>query len=156
MKRIPVWMDAARSCTRTEADLEEVNKLQSYLERNAPYIPSLSQRGIHTEIHLGTAETNHRFYSYRMKRQGRSWSSEGMEYMVWVLTARKNKTLTQALLYHANGKSYKKMDRAMHKAAVPAERRMRNYRPVCLEGRIGVYGASSSPMGRLARAIQKY
>ncbi|MDD6958037.1 MAG: UPF0236 family protein, partial [Dialister sp.] len=48
-----------------------------------PYIPSLSQRGIHTEIHLGTAETNHRFYSYRMKRQGRSWSSEGMEYMVW-------------------------------------------------------------------------
>lgn len=73
-----------------------------------PYIPSLSQRGIHTEIHLGTAETNHRFYSYRMKRQGRSWSSEGMECMVWVLTARKNKTLTAALLYHANGKSYKR------------------------------------------------
>lgn len=142
--------------TRTEADLEEVDKQQSYLERNAPYIPSLSQRGIHTEIHLGTAETNHRFYSYRMKRQGRSWSSEGMEYMVWVLTARKNKTLTQALLYHVNGKSYKKMDRAMHKAVVRAERRMRNYRPGCLEGRIGVYGASSSPMGRLARAIQKY
>ncbi len=156
MKRIPVWMDTARSYARTEADLEEVDKLQSYLERNAPYIPSLSQRGIHTEIHLGTAETNHRFYSYRMKRQGRSWSSEGMEYMVWVLTARKNKTLTQALLYHANGKSYKKMDRAMHKAVVQAERRMRNYRPGCLEGRIGVYGASSSPMGRLARAIQKY
>ena len=54
----------------------------------------------------------------------RSWSSEGMEYMVWVLTARKNKTLTQALLYHANGKSYKKMDRAMHKAAVQAERKI--------------------------------
>ena len=141
--------------THTEADLEEVDKQQSYLERNAPYIPSQSQRGIHTEIHLGTAETNHRFYSYRMKRQGRSWSSEGMEYMVWVLTARKNKTLTQALLYHANRKSYKKMDRAMHKAVVRAERRMRNYRPGCLEGRIGVYGASS-PMGRLARARQKY
>ena len=91
-----------------------------------------------------------------MKRQGRSWSSEGMEYMVWVLTARKNKTFTQALLYHANGKSYKKMDRAMHEAVVQAERRMRNYRPGCLEGRIGVYGASSSPMGRLARAIKKY
>ena len=138
--------------TRTEADLEEVDKQQSYLERNAPYIPSLSQRGIHTEIHLGTAETNHRFYSYRMKRQGRSWSSEGMEYMVWVLTARKNKTLTQALLYHANGKSYKKMDRAMHKAVVRAERRMRNYKPGCLEGRIGVYGASSSPHGKTCQS----
>ena len=33
-----------------------------------PYIPSLSQCGIHTEIHLGTVETNHRCYSYRMKR----------------------------------------------------------------------------------------
>ena len=43
----------------------------------------------------------------------------------------------------------------MHKAVVRAERRMRNYRPGCLEGRIGVYGASS-PMGRLARARQKY
>ena len=29
-------------------------------------------------------------------------------------------------------------------------------RPGCLEGQIGVYGASSSPMGRLASAIQEY
>ena len=84
-----------------------------------------------------------------MKRQGRSWSSEGMEYMVWVLTARKNKTFTQALLYHAKGKSYKKMDRAMHKAVVQAERRMRNYRPGCLEGRIGVYGDSGGNIQQL-------
>ena len=169
MKQIPVWMDTARSCARTEADLEEVDRLQSYLERNAPYIPSLSQRGIHTEIHLGTAETNHRFYSYRMKRQGRSWSSKGMEHMVWVLTARKNKTLTQSLLYHASGKNYKKMDRAMHKAAVQAERKIaqngmnaaqkrkvKEYRPGCLEGRIGAYCSSSSPIGALALAIQNY
>ena len=55
MKRIPVWMDTARSCARTEADLEEVDKLQSYLERNAPYIPSLKPA---TSIrnHLGTAK----------------------------------------------------------------------------------------------------
>lgn len=86
--------------------------------------PNLGQRGIHTEIHLGTAETNHRFYSYRMKRQGRSWSGEGMEHLVWVLTARKNKTLTQAFLYHANGTNYKKMDKAMHKVAAQAERKI--------------------------------
>ena len=41
MKQIPVWMDTARSCARTEADLEEVDKLQSYPERNTPYIPRL-------------------------------------------------------------------------------------------------------------------
>lgn len=59
-----------------------------------------------------------------MKRQGRSWSGEGMEHLVWVLTARKNKTLTQAFLYHANGTNYKKMDKAMHKAAAQAERKI--------------------------------
>ena len=61
------------------------------------------------------------------------------------------------------------LNRAMHKAAVQAERKitqnirseaqkrkMRNYRPGCLEGRIGVYGAFSSPIGRLVRATQKY
>ena len=85
------------------------------------------------------------------------------------ITGLQDKTLTAALLYHANGKSYKKMDRAMHKAAVQAERKiaqnvrseaqkrkMRNYRPGCLEGRIGVYGASSFLMGRLVRVKQKY
>ena len=59
-----------------------------------------------------------------MKRQGRSWSGEGMEHLVWVLTARKNKTLTQAFLYHTNGTNYKKMDKAMHKAAAQAERKI--------------------------------
>ena len=57
-----------------------------------------------------------------------------------------------SLLYHANRKSYKKMDRAMHKAVVRAERRMRNYKSGCLEGRIGVYGASSSPHGKTCQS----
>lgn len=36
-----------------------------------PTSPNLGQRGIHTEIHLDTAETNHRFYSYRMNLKSR-------------------------------------------------------------------------------------
>ena len=89
--------------------------------------------------------------------------------MVWVLTARKKKTLTQAFLYHANGKNYKKMDRAMHKVVAQAERKitqgvlsaaqkrkMKGYRPGCLEGRIGAYAPSSFPIGALAHAIRNY
>ena len=68
--------------------------------------------------------------------------------MVWVLTTRKNKTLTQALLHHANGKSYKKMDRAMHKAVVQAERRT---------AQSGLSAAQKrKAIGALAHGIQNY
>lgn len=32
-------------------------------DNTLPTSPNLGQRGIHTEIHLDTAGTNHRFYS---------------------------------------------------------------------------------------------
>lgn len=57
----------------------------------------------------------------------------------------------------------------MHKAAVQAERKsaqgglsvaqkrkIKGYRPGCLEGRIGAYCPSSSLVGALAHAIQNY
>ena len=168
---IPVWIDTAGSQAKTDKDVEEIERLRAYLERNADYIPSLKQRGIKTSIHLGTAETNHRSYSYRLKRQGRVWSHQGLEYMAAVLTAKKNGELDEALLYEAAGKNYKKNDRALKKATGIAKKEAkaqiqaknvakrhisRGYRPGCVEGRIACYGPSSSPMGRLAAAIQNY
>ena len=79
-------------------------------------MPTIKQRGIRTNIHLGTAETNHRSYSYRLKRQGRVWSHKGLENMAAVLTAQKNDELNKALLYKANGTNYKKKDRAFNAA----------------------------------------
>lgn len=164
---IDSWMDTAMSQARTNKDVEEVEKLRAYLKRNAAYMPTIRQRGIKTDIHLGTAETNHRSYSYRLKRQGRVWSHKGLENMAAVLTAQKNDELNKALLYKANGTNYKKKDRAFNTAMREAiktiepkrltaaqRRRQRNYRPGCLEGRIGCYGVSTSPLACLARAIQ--
>lgn len=161
------WMDTAASQARTNKDTEGIAKLRAYLKRNAVYLPTIKQRGIKTDIHLGTAETNHRSYSYRLKRQGRVWSHKGLENMAAVLTAQKNDELNRVLLYKANGRNYKKKDRAFNTAMREAiktlepkrltaaqKRRQRNNRPGCLEGRIGCYGASTSPMARLARAIQ--
>ena len=166
-KYIDTWMDTAASQAQTNKDMEAVEKLRAYLKRNAIYLPTIKQRGIKTNIHLGTAETNHRSYSYRLKRQGRVWSHKGLENMVAVLTAQKNEELNKALLYKANGRNYKKKDRAFNTAmreAIKAtetshitaaqKRKQRNYRPGCLEGRIGCYGASTSPLACLAHAIQ--
>ena len=87
--------------------------------------------------------------------------------MAAVLTAQKNDELNKVLLYKANGTNYKKKDRAFNtatreaiKAIVPKrltaaqKRKQRSYRPGCLGGRIGCHGASTSPMARLAHAIQ--
>ncbi len=164
---LAVWMDTAASQAKTPEDLEQVEKLRAYLERNADYIPSLKKRGITTKIHLGTAETNHRYYSYRLKRQGRVWSHPGLENMAAVLNAMKNRNMVEVLLYKASGKNYKKKDRALSKAVRKAarsvqeqrkrdaqRRKQRAYRPGCQMGRIGSYGPSTAPMARLARAIQ--
>lgn len=162
------WIDTAMSLAKTPKDIEQVEKLKAYLERNGPYIPTVKQRGIETDIHLGTAETNHRWYSYRLKRQGRVWSHSGLNYMSAVLTALKNDELDEALLYRENGKSYKKKDRALNSAAGTAlknvagtlsasqKRRIKSYRPGCIEGRIACYGVSTAPMAQFAKAIQKY
>lgn len=164
---IDQWMDTAASQAQTGKDEEEVERLRAYLKRNAEYMPTIKQRGVKTNIHLGTAETNHRSYSYRLKRQGRVWSHKGLENMAAVLTAQKNDELNKALLYKATGCSYKKKDRAFNTAMREAiktietkrleaaqTRKRRSYRPGCLEGRIGCYGASTSPLACLARAIQ--
>ena len=162
------WLDTALSLAKTGKDIEQVSKLEAYIERNKAYIPTLKQRGIKTNIHLGTAETNHRYYSYRLKRQGRVWSHSGLDYMAAVLTALKTGELDEALMYRERGKSYKQKDRAMNTAARGAlkavystlsasqKRRAKSYRLGCVDGRIACYGASTAPMAQFAKAIQNY
>ena len=171
-KQLKALLDTAESLARTKDEIEQVKRLGGYLERNMDYIPSLTLRGIDTGdsgIHLGTAESGHRYYSFRMKKQGRCWSVKGLETMAGVMTAIKNGELEQALLYKASGVNYKKLDRVLYKAVAQtvrqaqntrqkaqAKRRAHNYRPGCIEGRIAVYSPTSSPMGQLAKAIQNW
>lgn len=167
------YLDTADSYVQTEEQAEQVQRLAEYLRRNAEYIPGIWERGICTNIRLGAAESNHRCYSYRLKKQGRNWSKRGMHSMGVLISAERNGILEKALLHSEAGKTYKKMDRQMHKAVVGAlkkarmdaveakkrrqiRNRSRKYRPGCQEGRIGVYGPTSSAMGQLAKGIQNY
>ena len=160
------WLGTAGSLARTKEDKKNVERLEAYLKRNAEYIPTLAVRGIKTDIHLGTAETNHRYYTYRMKKQGRSWSKKGFDRMAWLLTGLKNGDLAAGLLYRNKGKACKAIDRDTKKAARAAlkegkegrgkalRRKAKGFRPACIDGGIAVYGASSSPLGRLAKSLQ--
>ena len=58
---------------------ENVRKLQAYLERNWECLTPLAMReGLEDcQKGLGTCESNHRTYTYRMKKQGWRWSCRG-------------------------------------------------------------------------------
>ncbi|MFT9014065.1 ISLre2 family transposase [Liquorilactobacillus mali] len=55
-----------------------LRKLENYLKRNWQYIKPAKLRGVKKPNGLGSCESNHRRYTYRLKRQGRSWSKAGL------------------------------------------------------------------------------
>lgn len=83
--------------TVTVGRMEEIRKLHAYLRRNWPYVKGFYERDLSIDRGVGVCETGHRFYSYRMKRQGRSWATKGAEHVGALLTADRNSELDTAL-----------------------------------------------------------
>ena len=102
---------------------------------------------------LGTCESNHRMYTYRMKKQGRRWSYRGGLAMIKVISGLKNDDLEQALAGDLRGIPMK--TRKEYRDAV----REALKKPVFVshvgahQCMIANYGPSSSPMGHLAAAL---
>lgn len=72
-------------------ELEKLQRLKRYLKRNWKYLKPWSLRDLSMPRGgLGTVESHHRPYSYRMKKQGRSWGKKGEEAMVSIITAQQN------------------------------------------------------------------
>ncbi|EAC3542556.1 ISLre2 family transposase, partial [Listeria monocytogenes] len=80
-----------------EDRLEQIRKLKNYLSRNWVYIKPFKKRELSIDRGTGAGETGHRLYTYRMKRQGRSWTKKGASHVVAILTAEKNGLLQTAL-----------------------------------------------------------
>ena len=84
-------LDMLEGETSNADEEENVRKLRAYLERNWEYLTlGRMRKG------LGTW-SNHRMYTYRMKKQGRRWSKDGGLAMVKVISGLKNGDLEQAL-----------------------------------------------------------
>ena len=102
---------------------------------------------------LGTCESNHRTYTYRMKKQGRRWSKDGGLAMVEVISGLKNGDLEQALAGDLYGMLLK--NRKEYRNAVREALKKTLFVP-----HVGVhqccianYGPRSSPMGHLAAVL---
>lgn len=99
MERVGTVLDTMESKAADSVQADNVNKLRSYLQRNWEYLASLCDRGLGTYAKsLGTCESNHRLYSYRMKKQGRCWSERIGQATVRILTGLKNGDLYKAMV----------------------------------------------------------
>lgn len=146
-------MDTLESAAQGEQQAENLSRLRGYLERNWEYLPTPEQRGL-AECGgcLGTCESNHRLYSYRMKKQGRAWGDEGGAAMASILTAIKNGGLREAL---TAGDEFSSKPSRDFKSAVRAALKKAKHRAHegVRHGGITVDAPSSSAMGQLARMV---
>lgn len=75
----------------TSREIESVDRLQNYLDRNWEYIKPTELRAMGNIGGIGVCESTHRYFTYRMKRQGRAWSKKGATALVQFLSIRQNK-----------------------------------------------------------------
>ena len=150
--RLQVLLDTAESQAKIAEEIAQVEKLRQYVRRNWSSLEPLRLRKIPVSASgIGTCESNHRKYSYRMKRQGRHWSRTGGTAMVNVITAIRNKELDQALAAWERGFSAP-VSRIFHGTMRRIMRQMPFQAHVGIHhGRICNTGPSSSATGKLAK-----
>ncbi len=90
-------LDTYESQGLSEKQITDLIRLKNYLARNWKYIPTQKERGFKSSQKLGTIESSHRAYTYRMKKQGRSWTIKGARAMLGLLEARVNNSLESSL-----------------------------------------------------------
>lgn len=75
----------------------EINKLAAYLKRNWDSLRPLRHYHVRNPGGLGTSESGHRKYSYRLKGQGKYWSAAGAKAQAVIIDCVKNKQLERYL-----------------------------------------------------------
>uniref|UniRef100_UPI002B0604EE UPF0236 family transposase-like protein n=1 Tax=Limosilactobacillus reuteri TaxID=1598 RepID=UPI002B0604EE len=94
---LAIILDTYESQNLTEKQADDLMRLRKYLQRNWQYILSPQMRGF-KDIHLiGSVESSHRTFTYRMKKQGKSWTEQGAKAMIGLIEARMNGELQASL-----------------------------------------------------------
>lgn len=153
-ERVCTVLDTIASNAGDAQQMEHVELLKGYLQRNWDYLASLEERGLGKYAgSLGTCESNHRLYSYRMKKQGRRWGEKGGRAMIRILTALKNGNLRKAMA--AREATFQKQYEPNLKGAVRRalkKVRFQEHEGV-KHGRVTLDAPNSSAMGQLARVL---
>lgn len=140
--------------------VENVRQLQGYLSRNWTSIVALSSTNWQ-HSGLGSCESNHRAYTYRLKKQGKSWSSRGLGAMLRIIDAIQNQTLSQAVSTTAlfDTLQPESVTATPNRGAKAFKLRALFTTPEhtdhlgVMHGRINAQGVTGTAFGRLAKAL---
>ncbi|WP_010581432.1 ISLre2 family transposase, partial [Liquorilactobacillus vini] len=127
-----------------------LRKLRNYLKRNWQYIKPAELRGLKKPNGLGSCESNHRRYTYRLKRQGRSWSKAGLKAMLRIIDAQQNGGLVEAMKFKKLAKRFTHQIKDKLSNLKLFEKGQAPHIGV-LQGRIVQDAPSSSAIGRLVK-----
>ena len=124
--------------------------LERYLKRHWEFIKPLSQRDLTVSSGVGVCESGHRYYTNRMKRQGRNWLKRGAENMVILLTALRNKNFKECYRRsHQEASFSPNIKISMRKILKKTE-----HEPHTIpQAQIPLNGSTSSPIGQLKKRI---
>ena len=156
-------LDTYESLDLAPEQLDSLQHLRNYLARNWQYVPNPWQRGYHGWTRLGAVESSHRAWTYRMKKQGKSWSKPGLKAMVALVEARMNGTLTPSLkriLIKATRIPVRAQSQATEKSQQKTTVHLRQLfrepvQPSCgvKQGRFVLNAPTSRPFGRLVKSL---
>lgn len=113
-------------------------------------IKPLKLRDLGVSDGVGTCESGHRFYSYRIKKQGLNWKKRGVSHLVAIMTAQKNGTF-EALYRNSSPHQVfsNKVAISMHQVLKKLPHEPHRVPQVS----IALNGATSTPIGQLKKWI---
>jgi hypothetical protein len=155
--QLVVLLDTYESRLEDAKQIEKLKDFRSYILGNWPRIFDWRDRMDHAPKGaraLGAMESNQRRVTFRMKKRGLHWSSEGAEAMVKIIQGMANRTLRNVYLKH-QWRSVRK-HREVKRVAKTAQILYQKTRSSIgvKHGRIPLNGPSSSALGQLIKGLQ--
>lgn len=142
----------------TAANHEQIEKLRSYIDRRWADMKPWKMRDL-DEFYkgIGTCESNHRIYTYRVKGQGRYWTKKGAEAMNRIICALRNKELDYWLSTEFEDSKITVLDEERYKKALrDSMRKTHEVHTGVHEGKVQTYVAGNSGLDRLIAGLNKY
>ena len=149
-EQLTLIFDTAESVLEDEKQLEKLLAVKSYLTNNWKAVKPLKLRNLGISDGVGTCEGGHRYYSYRIKKQGRNWRKQGASHLVAIMTAQKNGTF-EALYRSSSPHQAFSDDLVISMRQVLKKRQHEPHRVP--RASITLNGATSTPIGQLKKWI---
>ena len=157
--KLTIILDTYESQIVDDNQLNQLSRLRNYLDRNWKYIAFPRDRRYKSVGNFGSIESSHRAFTYRLKKQGRSWSKDGLKGMLALLEAHVNGRLGSVL--RTSLRKLKELqiepDDLVSLPSVSAQKYLKkSFTPSAgvLHGKISVNAPTSSAIGRLMKIFR--